>query len=165
MLVPYTRTIFKLFPVTLRISRSPSSVNFSQYTSSRFFSIGRDFTPSLNPTPVILVQDTFRHLSLLLDILSIFTSPASSNSSQLSRFRVSRLERDFTSSSNPITVILVLTTFRYLSLLLDIISISASPSSTNSSQHDKFRVSRFGRRPSLTPIPEFLVHNTSRYLS
>ena len=101
--------------------------SFSQLltnTSSRFSSIGRDFTPSLNPTPVILVQDTFRHLSLLPDILSISTSPSLDNSLQSAIISDSRFGIDSTPSTNQTPVIIVLDTFIYLSLFPDILSIS-----------------------------------------
>ena len=159
MLVPYTRTIFKLFPVTLRISRSPSSVSFSQNTSSRFSSIGRDFTPSLNPTPVILVQDTFRHLSLLPDILSISTSPSLDNSLQSAIISDSRFGIDSTPSTNQTPVIIVLDTFIYLSLFPDILSISTSPPFDRLMQESKLNILRFGRdlTPYFRPIPVILL--------
>ena len=88
-------TVFNLLPEILNISRRPESVSCSHPLMSSSSSIGRD-TPSLNPCPVIRVQDTSSTLSLLPDNLRNSFNPPSVRLLHQCSFRTTRFGREFT---------------------------------------------------------------------
>ena len=153
ILVPQSQTVFNLIPEILSISRRPESVHCLHHFRFSFSSIGRD-TPSLNPCPVIRVQDTDRALSLLPENIRTSFSPPSVRSRHRDRFSVSRFGSEFTPTSTPTPVMLERDKSNSLRLLPDLFNISISPWFFNDPQTFSTSFSRLGkvlgRQPTLS---------------